>query len=630
MSKINIKNYSPNELLVFIRQFGIRFETKQVTDDDSSHEEITFFPRNNRQREDLLAILETYGTKQYHNTTIENYLSLHNFFNYSSNEYERTVLGAQELELPLYYIENENDQNERFKSLKSLNTNAITKSFIDNISDLQGSLNAREQSMLLKMRNIVFGNDFQKVRSKKFLDEFCYYNRIQIKENNSHKIISPFLKTINFQEEFLSAFLSDNNFSDFIFSIDNSTEETRLSLQDALNIINNGSYQVDESNKLVLSTQKKNSSHISNNFKKFLLINYLEQKKRTLLRTFGQMYNNEECPYEHVIYRVEKFIDTDTSPIQTFWMFEEEWKEYFDYQIKRDATYRYELKAHTIIYGTQSQVIGVTENRNNIKANFFTFPSYKVSLLEYDSASIKVSPKIPTPPCVEFLNESNAKNYIKIYLDLKASSKKEPFIQITEEDALLIQNIPTDEDGNVNFEYSVQDGKFEVFRLDEMPKSYADFENAKVLDVRNKRSSTSVVFKHNLLPNKKYYYMFRAKNFINVPSNPTPVYEIELIKDASSSKIMSRTISLQQEQQLDDKSFKSLLQIKPAFQQEVFNDQDPFVQELDTFKKNINDLTLGTATDKLWGKKFKIRVKSKDTGKIIDLNVKFNLIKDNI
>ena len=29
-------------------------------------------------------------------------------------------------------------------------------------------------------------------------------------------------------------------------------------------------------------------------------------------------------------------------------------------------------------------------------------------------------------------------------------------------------------------------------------------------------------------------------------------------------------------------------------------------------------------------KKFKIRIKSKDTGKIIDLNIKFNVVKDNI
>jgi hypothetical protein len=79
-----------------------------------------------------------------------------------------------------------------------------------------------------------------------------------------------------------------------------------------------------------------------------------------------------------------------------------------------------------------------------------------------------------------------------------------------------------------------------------------------------------------------------------------------------------------------DKNFKNLLQIRPAFQQDIFDDQNEMVQELPSFRKKINDISLGTATDKVWGKKFKIRVKSKDSGKIIDLNVKFNLIKDNI
>ena len=124
--------------------------------------------------------------------------------------------------------------------------------------------------------------------------------------------------------------------------------------------------------------------------------------------------------------------------------------------------------------------------------------------------------------------------------------------------------------------------------------------------------------------------MFRAINHHGLKSNPTPIYEVELIKMASTSKIVASVVSMEEDTAFIDKTFKNLVQIKPAFQQEVFDDQDEFVQDLNTFNKNINDLTLGTASDKVWGKKFKIRVKSKDTGKIIDLNVKFNLIKDNI
>ena len=101
------------------------------------------------------------------------------------------------------------------------------------------------------------------------------------------------------------------------------------------------------------------------------------------------------------------------------------------------------------------------------------------------------------------------------------------------------------------------------------------------------------------------------------------------MKDAEKSKIVSRAIKLEEQQIFKDKSFKNLLQIIPAFQQEIFN-ENINARELASFKKNINNLKLGIADDKVWGKKFKIRVKSKDTGKIIDLNVKFNLIKDNI
>ena len=124
--------------------------------------------------------------------------------------------------------------------------------------------------------------------------------------------------------------------------------------------------------------------------------------------------------------------------------------------------------------------------------------------------------------------------------------------------------------------------------------------------------------------------MFRSINVIGVPSNPSPVYEVELIKMASMSKVAVKIFSMEEEKEYMDKHFKNLIQIKPAFQQEIFDDQNDFVEDLSTFKKKLFDLPLGTAVDKVWGKKFKIRIKSKDSGKIIDLNVKFNLIKDNI
>lgn len=632
MPKINLKNSNTNSLIVLLKQFGINYTaSRKQAQGGNMIDELEFFPKNPEQKTQLLSTLQNYGTQLYHNTTLNVDMNVQNFFNYSSNEYENITRTSTELELPLYYIENENEQNEKFKNLKALSANTVSKGFIKNISNLQQSLNIRSQTETAKMRNVLFGNEYQKVRSKGFLDEFCYYNRIQVGSQGTYEIIGSMLRQIKFQQEMFGGLISNNDTVNVGFNINNSTDETVIAVQDILDIINNNPLVLDISDKLILGSDKKTSSYITNNFKKYLLINYLNQKKNELLKTFSQMYQNEECAREFIIYKIDKYIDNDSQPLQTFWMFEEEWKEYMDYQVKRDKTYRYELKAYSIIYGTQTQVANITEtNKESIKVDMTSSPSFKMAIVDFETVSIKVSPKIPLPPYVQFLNESNAGNYIKIYLDLENDSRKEEFRIITEQDATMVQNIPTDDEGKIDFEYSIEDGKFEVFRLDEMPVSYSNFENAKILDVRNKYSSTSVVYKESLLPNKKYYYMFRAVNFIGVPSNPSPVYEVELIKDASRSKIVSRVVTLEKQQVFHDKTFKNLIQIKPAFQQEVFNDQEPFVQDMNTFNKKINEISLGTAADKVWGKKFKIRVKSKDTGKIIDLNVKFNLSKDNI
>ena len=632
MPKFNLKNSNANSLIVFLKQLGINYSvSRKQSQSGNLVDEIEFFPRNPQQKNQLLSVLQNYGTQLYHNASLNVDMNVENFFNYSSNQYENITRTSTELNLPLYYVENENEQNEKFKDLKALSANTISKNFIENISDLQQSLAVRSQTETDKMKNILFGNEYQKVRSKKFLDEFCYYNRIQIGSQGTHEVIGAMLRKIKFQEEMFGGLISNNDTVNVGFNINNSTDETMIAVQDILDIINNNPLVLDTSDKLILGSDKKTSNYVTNNFKKYLLVNYLNQKKIELLKTFSQMYQNEACAKEFVIYKTEKYIDNDSQPLQTFWMFEEDWKEYMDYQVKRDKTYRYELKAYSIIYGTQTQVANITEtNKESIKVDMTSSPSFKMAIVDFETVSIKVSPKIPLPPYVQFLNESNAGNYIKIYLDLENDSRKEEFRIITEQDATMVQNIPTDDEGKIDFEYSIEDGKFEVFRLDEMPVSYNNFENAKILDVRNKYSSTSVVYKESLLPNKKYYYMFRAVNFIGVPSNPSPIFEVELIKDASRSKIISRTITLEKQVVFHDKVFKNLIQIKPAFQQEVFNDQDQLVQDFNSFNKKINQISLGTATDKVWGKKFKIRVKSKDTGKIIDLNVKFNLSKDNI
>ena len=626
MSKYIIKNSQLNELMNFLKSDKISFEISKHQEDS---EKVTFFPRTEAQKKQLLSLLSNYGSQLYHDSILQVDSKIVNEYRYISNQYENMIADNNELELPLFYLENTNIQNERYSDLKAIETINVNKNHIKNIFNLQQTLLPRSSEKIAKFENIFFGTDFKASRSKKFLDEFPYHNRLEHVCLENNDFVGKALKKFRFQEEMFSAFTSPKN--EIVTTLNVNGEEIELPMYDLLQIFKNSDLTLDESNKLILASKKKNSSHISNNFKKFLLSNHLQNRLQYFTKKFIEIFENHPCEKEYIIYKIEKFKDTDSFAMQTFWMYDENFKEYIDYQIKLDSTYRYAYTAYTIIYGTLTTIENIIEGQDKqVTVNFVRSPSYRMAMLGFDEMSLKITPKLQMPPFVMFQNESNSENYIKIYLDLKNSSEKKGFKIITEQDETLLENVTKDEDGKINFEYSKEDGKFEVFRLSEKPNSYEDFENAKILDVRNKYSSTSVVFKDNIIPNKKYYYMFRAINIIGIPSNPTPIYEVEMIKDASKSKVKFNKINIEKENIFLDKSFKSLMQIKPAFQQDIFNDQEEFVQQLPSFRKKINDLSLGTAADKVWGKKFKIRVKSKDTGKIIDLNVKFNLTKDNI
>ena len=52
--------------------------------------------------------------------------------------------------------------------------------------------------------------------------------------------------------------------------------------------------------------------------------------------------------------------------------------------------------------------------------------------------------------------------------------------------------------------------------------------------------SERAVFKDKVAANTKYYYMFRAVNSKGLVSNPSSIYEVELIKDADDSRVNVR------------------------------------------------------------------------------------------
>jgi len=291
-----------------------------------------------------------------------------------------------------------------------------------------------------------------------------------------------------------------------------------------------------------------------------------------------------------------------------------------DTQIKIDTSYSYRVKNVFIIYGTKYKLLAHQIGAITGIAEFtiVSSPSYKMLEMELLRQTVIVKPTPQLSPSPMFFNKSNSKNEIGIYLDLRSGTEYLKPIQVNSTDL-------TDLENDKKYEYSTQQGVFEVFRIDKKPTSYDDFADQKLMDVQNSMNSTSVSFKDYILPNVKYYYIFRSLNTSLDPSNPTQVYQVELLKDSDDSKISVSTYDFSKEKNYLNRTFKRLIQIKPSFQQSVFDDTKNNVESMSTFKNNLDKLSLGYANHGIWGRKFKIRVKSTDSGKIIDFNIKFKL-----
>lgn len=73
------------------------------------------------------------------------------------------------------------------------------------------------------------------------------------------------------------------------------------------------------------------------------------------------------------------------------------------------------------------------------------------------------------------------------------------------------------------------------------------------------------VFEDNVKPNKKYYYMFRSLNEMGMVSNPTIVFEVELLVDADDSKVVvERYYFKEPRKEEPNRGFRKLFRIKSA------------------------------------------------------------------
>ena len=184
-------------------------------------------------------------------------------------------------------------------------------------------------------------------------------------------------------------------------------------------------------------------------------------------------------------------------------------------------------------------------------------------------------------------------------------------------------------DNRFRFETMREDGLFEVFKMKKAPESLKDFANFKLSEIRMPYESEDAIFRDSVKANTKYYYVFRKINSKGLVSNPTPIYEVELLIDADDSKVIVQEYKIPEvPKSRYTRKFESLFQIVPSMEQVYFDGDQTALYGRSTLAGALSQVTLGVAEHSIWGRTFKFRIKSTTTGKIIDYNVTFTLTAD--
>ena len=269
------------------------------------------------------------------------------------------------------------------------------------------------------------------------------------------------------------------------------------------------------------------------------------------------------------------------------------------------------------------------------------------------SSSIDATPleAIPFAPIPTFISLAGVDNKIKISFQEAVANQLE---QVKQDAAFLTFNgsqvpkiikvskklskefgIPLPEDpttlvSSVFARSEADISQIHVRKLGRRPESLQDLIDNGEQQIINFKKQTSYYSK--IRPNQKYYYAFVSRDIAGLFSKSTPVFEVEIVNDSGFvyTKITNYEFP-EKEKGITNKTFKKILKIKPSFEElqptgqpallnfiETIGTQDKFPDKVSIYSNKTADNETGTKPPK-----FKIRVRSKKTNRVFDINLKY-------
>lgn len=267
----------------------------------------------------------------------------------------------------------------------------------------------------------------------------------------------------------------------------------------------------------------------------------------------------------------------------------------------------------------------------------------------YFFASGKVNAELPVAPDVQFIPFKDVDNKILINLNTMAGRYTTKFIPITSTDTSYIQLLASSRglqpDALFDFEGDPTVLYYEGFRIDFHPKTYSDFANGTrftfknyqgkystnrntsiIRDIDRETYSNGISEEHTLVPNKVYYYIFRTVDINKNISNPSKIFQVQMINDGGAIFPFIRVVDFDIPKLITDKveMRRMFLLSLQTTQTDINSAAIELIDELGikSARDAVRNLKLTKSIENpVWGKRFKVRFTSIDTGKMLDINV---------
>ncbi len=545
-----------------------------------------------------------------------------------------------------------------------------------------GSIN----SMIDKQRNIFILSKDTTVNDNNGIDPAVTYPFYYSLDLSTPQLGLAFKQTMEQYDidKFIFKFISENLASQRVnFHVGEEQVPIKAHNVSDLLLINDMSNFVETDRQLFLFREADLlSTHLSNRFVNRLnIIRFFSKYREMLTNSLKDVHDIFDC-HSHdqyfVGYKIEKFLDREsTTPIQTYYINKHDYK-FIDTQLKYGRKYVYKISLLVAVAGSSYKYSNLTisqEGGDLLRSDGTIVTEYggDVSKKYKAYADITVSPSLqilevfletyetmfydqPTlPPELFFYNQSG-NNTLEVILRPNLTEKYDAnysFKRLTDSDEHVEENLALSKDNvyNTVFTSTYFTGIYEIYRMDHPPTNIEDFANNFLTEVdmdakviyqgrdANQQATPSTttsnikVINHNnqiahfedtIVPNKKYYYLFRTKTYHGTPSNYTNIYEVEILSDSDGSKLSVEEYKIKPKKpHTYRRSCKRIFKIAPNGEHLFFRGTETDIASALQSIGLLDNKLMGNTQG---GRTFKIRITSKHTGKKMDINLTVKLV----